>query len=65
MSLLQATAAGFILTASVDGYLKFWKWEEGILEFVKSFRAHLGAVQGRWSPEQLLDWASLAWTGFA
>ena len=34
---------GFILTASCDGHVKFWKkCEEGGIEFVKHFRSHLG-----------------------
>jgi len=35
----------FIVTASCDGHVKFWKKkeEEGI-EFVKHFRSHLGNI---------------------
>ena len=32
----------FIITASVDGHVKFWKKQEEGIEFVKHFRAHLG-----------------------
>jgi len=33
----------FVLTASCDGHLKFWrKTEEAGIEFVKHFRCHLG-----------------------
>ena len=33
----------FIITASVDGHLKFWKKKTGEgIEFVKHFRSHLG-----------------------
>lgn len=36
----------FILTASADGHVKFWrKWTKGI-EFVKHFLSHLGSVEG-------------------
>lgn len=34
---------GFIITASCDGHVKFWKkCEEAGIEFVKHFRSHLG-----------------------
>jgi len=32
----------FIITASIDGHIKFWKKREGGIEFVKHYRAHLG-----------------------
>jgi len=32
----------FIVTASQDGHVKFWKKLENDVEFVKHFRAHLG-----------------------
>lgn len=32
----------FIVTASCDGHVKFWKKQEEGVEFVKHFRAHLG-----------------------
>ena len=35
----------FVVTASGDGHVKFWRKEETGIEFVKHFRAHLGAVQ--------------------
>lgn len=31
---------------SVDGYLKFWKKTLSGVEFVKTFRAHLGKITG-------------------
>ncbi|CAD6195588.1 unnamed protein product [Caenorhabditis auriculariae] len=42
ISHVLATQTDFIITASVDGHLKFWKkkYAEGI-EFVKHFRCHL------------------------
>ncbi|CAG0891267.1 unnamed protein product [Cyprideis torosa] len=35
----------FLITASVDGHVKFWKKQEVGIEFVKHYRAHLGNVQ--------------------
>lgn len=32
----------FIITASCDGHIKFWKKQDEGLEFVKHFKAHLG-----------------------
>lgn len=32
----------FIITASCDGHVKFWKKMETGIEFVKHFRSHLG-----------------------
>jgi len=40
------TSSDFIITASVDGCLKFWKKQPTGIEFVKVYRAHLGAVDG-------------------
>lgn len=34
----------FLITTSIDGHVKFWKKSEEGIEFVKHFRAHLGAV---------------------
>ncbi|XP_064625093.1 peptidylprolyl isomerase domain and WD repeat-containing protein 1-like [Lineus longissimus] len=43
---LAVTKTAFIITASHDGHVKFWKKceEEGI-EFVKHFRSHLGSIR--------------------
>ena len=41
-----APATDFIITGSNDGHLKFWKKRAEGIEFVKHFRAHLGAVDG-------------------
>ena len=35
----------FLVTASCDGHVKFWKKTEEGIEFVKHFRSHLGTVQ--------------------
>jgi len=34
----------FIVTASLDGHLKFWKKLRGGIQFVKHFKAHLGPI---------------------
>lgn len=36
----------FIFTMSSDGYLKFWKKISKGIEFVKTFKAHLGKITG-------------------
>jgi WD40 repeat protein len=33
-----------LITASVDGYVKFWKKAKQGIEFVKTFKAHLGSI---------------------
>ncbi|XP_066249842.1 peptidylprolyl isomerase domain and WD repeat-containing protein 1 [Euwallacea similis] len=38
------TPTDFIITASCDGHIKFWKKCEGGIEFVKHFRSHLGPI---------------------
>lgn len=40
------TATDFLITASIDGHLKFWKKQAEGIEFVKHYRAHIGAVDG-------------------
>ncbi|KAJ2710717.1 Peptidylprolyl isomerase domain and WD repeat containing protein 1, partial [Coemansia spiralis] len=35
---------GFVITLSRDGHVKFWKKRDSGIEFVKDFRAHLGAI---------------------
>eukprot|EP00441_Pelagodinium_beii_P024239 CAMPEP_0197653666 /NCGR_PEP_ID=MMETSP1338-20131121/36622_1 /TAXON_ID=43686 ORGANISM="Pelagodinium beii, Strain RCC1491" /NCGR_SAMPLE_ID=MMETSP1338 /ASSEMBLY_ACC=CAM_ASM_000754 /LENGTH=628 /DNA_ID=CAMNT_0043228867 /DNA_START=41 /DNA_END=1927 /DNA_ORIENTATION=- len=37
-------ATGFVVTGSVDGHVKFWKKQYEGIEFVKHYRAHLGAL---------------------
>jgi peptidylprolyl isomerase domain and WD repeat-containing protein 1 len=34
----------FIITASIDGHIKFWKKMSETIEFVKHYQAHLGAI---------------------
>ena len=36
----------YVFTMSVDGFLKFWKKVQNGLEFVKTFRAHVGKITG-------------------
>ena len=36
----------YIFTMSVDGFLKFWKKVQNGVEFVKTFRAHVGKITG-------------------
>lgn len=38
------TKTDFLITASSDGHVKFWKKHEQGVEFVKHFRAHLGKI---------------------
>lgn len=35
----------FLITSSIDGYVKFWKKVASGVEFVKEFRAHNGEIQ--------------------
>ncbi len=42
VAVAQATA--FVVTASTDGRVKFWKKKSEGVEFVKTFRAHMAAV---------------------
>jgi peptidylprolyl isomerase domain and WD repeat-containing protein 1 len=35
----------FLITTSVDGYVKFWKKTTGAIEFVKEYKAHDGEVR--------------------
>ncbi|KAK0307117.1 Peptidyl-prolyl cis-trans isomerase cyp15 [Friedmanniomyces endolithicus] len=36
----------FLITSSVDGYVKFWKKVAGGIEFVKEYKAHAGEIKG-------------------
>ncbi|CAG4947959.1 unnamed protein product [Colias eurytheme] len=38
------TKTDFVITASQDGHLKFWKKQEEGIEFVKHFRCHLASI---------------------
>ncbi|CAG7834170.1 unnamed protein product [Allacma fusca] len=42
---VAVTKTEFVITASADGHIKFWKKQEEGIEFVKHFRSHLGNIQ--------------------
>lgn len=41
---LVVTETQFLVTASRDGVVKFWKKDRGDIEFAKQFKAHLGPI---------------------
>lgn len=41
-----AEATDFLITASIDGHIKFWKKGDKDVEFAKQFKAHLGPITG-------------------
>ena len=41
-----ATRSEFFITGSTDGIVKFWKKQPIGVEFVKTYRSHLGPVDG-------------------
>ncbi|XP_055342892.1 peptidylprolyl isomerase domain and WD repeat-containing protein 1-like [Paramacrobiotus metropolitanus] len=45
VAFVRMTKTEFLITASTDGHLKFWKKMERGIEFVKHFRAHMGNIQ--------------------
>ena len=44
--ILVSQKYGLVFTASVDGYLKFWKKGQVGIEFIKTFKAHTGKITG-------------------
>ena len=44
LGFVVVTKTDFVITASYDGILKFWKKTVDGIEFVKQFRAHLSAI---------------------
>jgi len=50
----------FLITSSIDGFVKFWKKVSGGIEFVKEFKAHDGEVK---SATASADGRSFATTG--
>ncbi|KAJ1661898.1 Peptidyl-prolyl cis-trans isomerase cyp15 [Coemansia sp. RSA 1813] len=44
VSHIATTKTGFVITISTDGRVKFWKKRDKGIEFVKTFRAHLGPI---------------------
>ena len=45
VSHVHVTKTQFIITASVDGVIKFWKKTTDGIEFVKNFKSHAGPVE--------------------
>lgn len=43
---VMASQTEFLITASADGHIKFWKKRAKGIEFAKHFRAHVGPVKG-------------------
>lgn len=43
---VMASQTDFLITASADGAIKFWKKRPKGVEFAKDFRAHIGPVKG-------------------
>jgi peptidylprolyl isomerase domain and WD repeat-containing protein 1 len=41
---VMVTKTDFVITASIDGHIKFWKKQSIGIEFVKHFRTHLGPI---------------------
>ncbi|KAL1116132.1 hypothetical protein AAG570_005627 [Ranatra chinensis] len=41
---IVVTRTDFVITASSDGHIKFWKKLEKGIEFIKHFRSHLGII---------------------
>eukprot|EP00967_Tisochrysis_lutea_P071078 scaffold94144_cov28-Tisochrysis_lutea.AAC.1 len=46
LSHILCTSSQFVVTASSDGIIKFWRKAQTGIEFVKTFRAHVGAIRG-------------------
>lgn len=51
------TATDFVITASCDGHIKFWKKMEVGIEFVKHFRSHLGKTDSIYIVKSMSHWA--------
>ncbi|KAI9745684.1 MAG: hypothetical protein M1818_001218 [Claussenomyces sp. TS43310] len=45
LAFLTMTSTDFLITSSVDGVIKFWKKGSEGVEFVKEFKAHIGAIK--------------------
>jgi len=46
LSHIAVTKTDFVITASTDGVVKFWKKTSPGIEFVKTYRAHMGPLTG-------------------
>ncbi|KAI8929142.1 hypothetical protein BC831DRAFT_444863 [Entophlyctis helioformis] len=44
VNFVSISKSDFLITTSIDGHVKFWKKTAKGVEFVKHFRAHLGAI---------------------
>ncbi|PFX32217.1 peptidylprolyl isomerase domain and WD repeat-containing protein 1-like isoform X1 [Stylophora pistillata] len=44
VSHILVTVTEFLITASCDGHIKFWKRQDDGVEFVKHFKAHMGMI---------------------
>ncbi|KAL9951874.1 hypothetical protein ACROYT_G044613 [Oculina patagonica] len=44
ISHIVVTETEFLVTASCDGHIKFWKKQDEGVEFVKHFKAHMGVI---------------------
>ncbi|CAH3165754.1 unnamed protein product [Porites lobata] len=44
ISHILVTVTEFLITASCDGHIKFWKKQDEGIEFVKHFKAHMGVI---------------------
>ncbi|XP_020615590.1 peptidylprolyl isomerase domain and WD repeat-containing protein 1-like isoform X1 [Orbicella faveolata] len=44
ISHIVVTETEFLITASCDGHIKFWKRQDEGVEFVKHFKAHMGVI---------------------
>jgi peptidylprolyl isomerase domain and WD repeat-containing protein 1 len=44
--ILVSEETEFLMTISVDGFVKFWKKTFSGIEFVKNYRAHPGKISG-------------------
>lgn len=52
----------FLITASIDGHLKFWKKTPTGIEFAKHYRAHVGSVDGECCSPLPLRWSRVLWS---
>ena len=60
---VMASQTEFLITASADGHIKFWKKRAKGIEFAKHFRAHVGPVKGKLTLCQLAFPGQGTWRG--
>ncbi|CAG7853065.1 Peptidyl-prolyl cis-trans isomerase cyp15 Short=PPIase cyp15; AltName: Full=Cyclophilin cyp15; AltName: Full=Rotamase cyp15 [Serendipita indica DSM 11827] len=63
VNFVVATRTEFIITASTDGHVKFWKKQEVGIEFVKHYHAHLAPIVGVTASADGASFASVAADG--